>query len=370
MYKLSILFVLLISSIFTFEAKAFPNMVRHGYTTCLTCHYNASGGGSLTSYGKYIAGETLGTFNTSETAMGWLKKPAEYEDRNKSLADSYVIAFLGRAVQYQFESDKLKRTDRRFMQADLEGAVDYKDWVALLTTGPRLDSKAPGQEDSDFYVRRWYVGRQTLNYSIKGGKFFPEYGLNLPNHNVVTRKGLFFNHDQEPETIQASYFTQTFDFTVAKVKGTRGTGLTDMNGYASTLAYKSGSSRWGISQLKVTDSPKVSKATSIFGSIGYGEFGYTLFEVAKKEIVNARNNQTKTNLGYVESGWELYKGVIPFINWEFTRNETQETTSHSPGAGIQFTPWTHTELFTQFQKIYAPGIENGYGVYTMLNVYF
>jgi hypothetical protein len=366
-------FIVLISFLFFIinsqNVQAFPNMVRHGYTTCVTCHYNASGGGSLTSYGKYIAGETLGTFNNSETALPWLTKPAEYEDKNKEFGQSYVVAFMGRGVQYQFDTDTLKRVDRRFMQADLEGAIDYKDWVALLTVGPRLDSKADGQEDTDLFVRRWYVGRQELNYSIKAGQFFPEYGIYLPNHNAATRRRLFFNHDQEPHTIQASYFTPSFDFTVARLSGRRGTVIANQNGYSSTVAYKSGSSRFGVSMLKVTDDPKISQSTSFYGTLGYGTYGYTLFEVAKKQITNIRENKTENTLGYVESGWEVYNGVIPFVNWEFDRNDTAETLYHAPGIGLQFTPWTHTELWTQYARTYTPG-SNGYSIYTMLNVYF
>jgi hypothetical protein len=357
MRKLIFVFVLLLTSLHSYQVKAFPNMVRHGYTTCITCHYNASGGGSLTSYGKYIAGETLGTFNNYETALGWLKKPAEYGERNKSLADSYVLAFLGRVVQYQFETESTKgdqkRRDLKVMQADLEAAVDYNDWVALITGGPRVASSIEGEEEnSDLFIRRWYVGHQAINHSIKAGKFFPEYGINLPNHNNVTRKELFFNHNQEPMTVQASYYTPSFDVNVSLIKGNKGTILDETQGYVSTIAYKQGSSRFGVSHLKATDSPRVEQSTSLFGTVGYGEFGYTLFEGAKKTKVSNRNTETVKYIGYVESGWEVKNGVIPFLNWEFVKDETAEVTSHSPGVGLQFTPWTHFELVTQYQRLF------------------
>jgi len=368
---IKILVPLIISVFFLSEkAQAFPNMVRHGYTTCVTCHYNASGGGSLTSYGKYIAGETMGTFNNSETAMRWLTKPTDYEDRNDVKNKSYVVAFLGRANQAKFSTPQLVRSDIKMMQADLEGAFDYNTWTGLITLGPRLDSaQEPDESKNDFFVRRFYVGKQALNYSIKAGKFFPEYGLNLPNHNVATRKGLFFNHNQETTTYQASYFTQTFDITAARLQGTRATLFEDMTGYSGTLAYKRGSNRVGISQIRMSNNDRKSQATSLFGQFGYGGHGYTLAEVAQKKLVNARGRETQTNVGYFENGWEFYRGIIPNLNWEFTDNTTTDSVSHAPGLGLQFLPWTHVELTTQYSRTYTP-VGNGYLVYTMLNIYF
>ena len=76
---------------FSGKSHAFPNMVRHGYTSCITCHFNASGGGILRSYGKFVAGEMLGVLNTSENALPWIKAPKDNE--------IYSLSFLGRTVQ-------------------------------------------------------------------------------------------------------------------------------------------------------------------------------------------------------------------------------------------------------------------------------
>ena len=346
------------------EAMAFPNMVRHGYTTCVTCHFNTSGGGSLRSYGKFVAGETMGVFNSSESALPWIKKPVEDE--------VYAISYMGRMVQTLFDTPQLRRGDLRKMQSDIEAAIEYETWTALMTAGPRLDSAIEGEQSkSQLFIRRFYAGKQAMNYSVKVGKFFPEYGINLPNHNIPTRKGLFFNHNLEPWILQGSYFTPTFDFTAAHIRGVKNTTYEGQVGYSGTIAYKTGSMRFGVSRLYwwLPESPKESGSTSLFGTIGYESKGYTLLEVAKKKVTNLRGHDSESKLGYLESGWEVYKGLIPYINWEYTRNITTQAYASSPGVGIQMGPATHFELIGQIAKLYTDS-GNGYSVYSMLNVYF
>lgn len=346
------------------EAFAFPNMIRHGYTTCVTCHFNASGGGSLRSYGKFVAGETLGVLNTSENALPWIVAPKEEE--------IYSVSFLGRTVQAMFDTPQLKRADFIKMQADLEGSVEYKTWVAQVTVGPRLDSAlVPEQKKTDFFLRRYYVGKQDMNYSVKVGKFFPEYGLNVPNHNVPTRKGLFFNHNQEPLIAQASYFTTSFGYNLAYLKGSDLTQLQDMKGYSGTLDYKMESMRLGISRIsmKQSDSDRESSSTSLFGTMGYLGLGYTMMEVGRKELTNPLGRETKLNVGYLESGYEVYKGFIPYFFWEYSNNVTTKSLVHSPGLGVQLGPITHVEIIAQISKLFAT-TGDGYSVFSMFNVYF
>src|SRR5665213_92015 len=40
-------------------AMAFPEMIRHGYVNCTSCHVSPSGGGVLTQYGRQLSGDLL-----------------------------------------------------------------------------------------------------------------------------------------------------------------------------------------------------------------------------------------------------------------------------------------------------------------------
>lgn len=370
-------FILLgaLSTLFFDRAYAFPNMIRHGYTTCLTCHYNASGGGTLRDYGKYVAGETMGFLNTSDSALGWIKK-LPGDQTGVVEPERYSVSFLGRTVQYLFDLPQQKTAELKKMQADVEAAFDINTWIGLITAGPRLDSVNIGPKTdstttkTDIFLRRYFVGKQDLNYSVKIGKFFPEYGINLPNHNVPTRKSMFFNHNQEPYALQASYFTTTFDYTLAYIRGTRESSFANKKGASGTLAYKNESSRFGVSSiLYKAEGLAKDSGTSLFATIGYGGLGYTMFEVARKNQTNTAGKVTSNNYAYLESGWELSKGLIPFFAWQYSNNVTTHYYDHRPTIGVQFAPITHFEVIAQAAKLYTTQ-GNGYSLYSMFNVYF
>lgn len=361
---LRLIFFIFAASVAEQKVLAYPSMVRHGYTTCITCHFNASGGGNLRAYGKYVAGEVMGYKNDSGSAWQWMKKPEEDE--------RFLIGFFGRTAQTYFENEQVRRADFRKMQADIEVSFDYKEYVATATFGPRLDSaNQDSQYSSDMFVRRFYVGKQQKNYSVKAGLFFPEYGLNMPNHNLPTRKGLFFNHNQEPWTAQASYFTPTFDYTVAYLEGAFQTQAEDMFGYSGTIAYKTGAARYGVSAIQFThpDSDRTNSSLSAFATVGYQNVGYTLVEIASKSVVNALGVSTDSMLGFIESGWEIRKGVVPYFIYEFTKNVTSDTLNHAPGVGIQFGPVTHIEIMAQASRTLSP-VGDGYALFSMFNFYF
>src|SRR5687767_247184 len=42
-------------------AHAYPWMIRHHYSACSTCHYDPSGAGAITAYGRAVADAVLRT---------------------------------------------------------------------------------------------------------------------------------------------------------------------------------------------------------------------------------------------------------------------------------------------------------------------
>lgn len=341
-------------------------MVKHGYTTCVTCHYDPSGGGALKSYGKFVAGELLGAFNTSENALPWLVKPTE---------DAHFIAsFLSRGVQSYVNTPRVQRADFRKMQADIEGGYTYNEWLGLAAIGPRLDSLSDGQNKSDIIVRRYFAGYMSLNFAVRAGKFFPEYGINYYNHNIPTRKGLYFDHNQEPNTLQASYFSDAgFDAHLALLKGNKETKLDGKKGFSSTLTYSAGTTRSGISHMNMRDSSSRTNSSGAYSQIGYLKKGYTLVEVDRKETVNIKGHRTTENLGFIESGWEVIHAVNAFVSVEYSSNLTTKVVMKTPYIGLQIHPITHTEIIAQLGKTYATvsgKTESGIAAFAMFNVYF
>src|SRR5262245_59529848 len=91
----------------------YPGSVRWGYANCSTCHYNVSGGGVLTPYGRQLSRELLST------------KGGEAEPRFAYGLSTPEWLALGGDFMALVSSHPDPVSSSRFevMQADLEAAV-------------------------------------------------------------------------------------------------------------------------------------------------------------------------------------------------------------------------------------------------------
>jgi hypothetical protein len=351
---------------------AYPTLTRKGYTSCSTCHYNPSGGGALTSYGKYIAKEVYGTFNDSSNAARFIIEP-NYEVG--TFEEPRVVAtVMARAVQTYIDTPQIRRKQVRSMQFDFEGGYAHDGWQLLGAVGPRLDSAIEGKNTKrTLDWRRYWAGRVTQEYAVRVGRFMPEYGIYHPHHNIPTRKGLFFNHNEEPEIVQATKFSDTFDFTLGYLRGRKETQLVDKKGYVANVAYKTGMARYGISRIDTKDGKATAGANGAFAQFGFAGHFYTLAEVDRKVVVSNSGKESKDDVGYLEIGNEIYKGVSPYFALEYKKSFTYNYNVKTPSIGLQLHPLTHTEVVMQAGRILTqlPGeTQASTQAFLMVNTYF
>ena len=353
-------------------ASAYPTLTRKGYTSCSTCHYNPSGGGALTSYGKYISKEVYGTFNDSSNAAKFIIEP-NYEVG--TFEEPKIVAMvMARAVQTYIDTPQITRKQVRSMQFDFEGGFAHDGWQLLGAVGPRLDSAIQGKNTKKTLDwRRYWAGRVTQDYAVRVGRFMPEFGIYHPHHNIPTRKGLFFNHNEEPEIAQATKFTDTFDFTLGYLRGRKDTQLVDKKGYVANVAYKTGMARYGVSRLETKGDGATAGANGAFAQFGFGGHFYTLAEVDRKLLTDAKGKETKDDVGYLEIGNEIYKGVSPYFALEYKKNYRYAYNVKTPSLGLQMHPLTHTEVVLQAGKVFTelPGDKQiSTQAFVMVNTYF
>lgn len=361
---------------FSKVSHSFPFMVKHGYTTCISCHFSPSGGGLLNSYGKFVAGELFGRYNTSEDALRWLTEPEEDKFFNAGV-------FLRTAQSDRKFSNGTQKFAPQWMQGDLEVVLSKGIYFAEASGGFRGSSKAQSQNESDLFLRTFYVGARDASFSIRAGRFFPEFGVRSPNHNIPTRKYLFWNHNDEPYLVQASKLSPEWDFTAAWMKGPEETKkfpntLEGKSGYLATVAYKTGHSRSGVSTMEMSDDKGKSKATSIFTTLGYNDHMYVLAELAKKnEINDAAASDAQSWLTTIEWGYEVSKGIFPYLGYEAVYSRTTaggvegvEAGTYSYPIGLKFYPYTHFEMVAQYANMKSTsGAATDFGI-LMLNMYF
>jgi hypothetical protein len=362
--------------LFSSPSHAFPTMVSHGYTTCLTCHHSPSGGGMLTNYGKFIAGELLGTFNDSSTALPWLRNPdyeQGFEAKFFAAKPELLLGAQGRVVQTEFESEEIKRGDFRLMQLDLETGVSFGKFYGVVQAGVRGASATSEQREHDLNVRQWYVGARDITYAFRVGRFFPEFGIRHPNHNLPTRKGMFFNHNEEPDLAQLSLFFTNVDFTLGFLKGAEKTGLANKSGTTGTVTVRTAHTRTGISHLYARESGAAVEGFSAFTAIGFLEKGHVLAESGFKQLMPEKRNVERTVLGFVEAGWEFYHGITLYSGYQHTYVEKSASLARSIPVGLRMFPITHFQLDLEASRQFfdiGGKASTGHSLFAMLHFYF
>lgn len=373
MYKFIV--VLSALTLMGLESYAFPTMVKHGYTTCMTCHYSPSGAGALTNYGKFIAGELFGRYNDSSDALPWLRTPTTDDKFEKKFFSSNIDWILGhqaRVTQSYWDKPTVKYGNPHLMQFDIEAGLGLNQFFAVMQVG-FLGAYGTfiGKNASDLEVRQYYAGARDINYAFRVGKFFPEFGIRHPNHNLPTRKGLFFNHNEEPNLAQLSYFFLNADLNIGYLEGVRGA-LKDLKGTVATVTVRTDHTRSGISHIKASKDSKSEEATSVFTAVGYEEKGYTLAEYALRTTKNG-SIRTNKQVAFVETGWEITKGLIPYLGYQRTKLDGVKYATEYMPVGIKFYPYTHLEMNAEFGKLFLDegGTKgNGYAGFAMVHWYF
>lgn len=216
--------LLLLLAIWPVSAHAFPEFVRHGYTNCVTCHASPTGGGLLTEYGRAISKELL-----SHGSFFWENRmelpPAEDKSEQPmngtvELPRGLSIGGDARALQLIDDNPKETRGQFVFMQADLEAALSDGQRLSIDGTIGRAE---PAANDPRNKLGDWLVSRRHWlslklgpaeaidRFQVRFGRFYPAYGINIPEHTAVTRQQLGFDQQQESYNAELAYVTDTWN---------------------------------------------------------------------------------------------------------------------------------------------------------------
>ncbi len=318
-------------------AMAYPENVRLGYTGCGSCHVSPTGGGALTNYGRTTA-EELSSFapEGSGRLFGTLSTP-----------DAVAVGGDARYVRV-----KAGEYQRQFaMQNDFELALHLSPevWVdaALGIYGPERARE----------VRRNYVfWSPSENYSVRVGKFFPAYGIMMPDHTLATRGGLGFGEGQETYNAELSVHSKAGDITLTPtwgvdehVRGAEADGYRfstgDTGATARATAYIGDSSTVGVSGRYQRLSGALDTMTyGAFGTAGMTRDTYAMCEVDYQ----ANSDQARKLVSYTEIGSEVVRGVHPQLTHEATFNYAAQP-DHKLGVNLQLLPFVHWEFLSKSQ---------------------
>jgi hypothetical protein len=354
--------ILLLLFLIPVPAKAFPEMVRHHYTHCTTCHVSPAGGGLMTTYGRSLSKELLSRWAyegeenilhgaiKKEAILGWLNGSREHIGFN--------IGGDLRFLQRYTNSKTLEQARFFPMQRELEAAFRIYDITVVSTFGPQYHAQAP----DDFDARRIYVMYQPIDgLSIRHGRFMPIFGIMAPDHYAAFKRGLRFDQGQERNTTELHYIRDNWDLTASYAESPQSLAnnlkekaTSAQYNYTIADTYKIGVSYWN-------GDFETSKRSifAVHSVLGFTPDWYLLSEVDYQ--VQALSDGPQKGLYYFgKLGWEFTRGVHLIVQLDGSQSNlvAKNSKTNAYGLGINFYPRPHFEVQSLWSRATIRAINN------------
>ena len=328
-------------------AWSFPDLVRHGYANCIACHVSPSGGGVLTDYGRSISKELLsmGGFDGEERAAYFINQPSWLK-----LGGDY------RSIQTYLNTSTQK--DARYfpMQTDVEAAVHVSKMDLVATAGVQAGPKNTPKLGQFLSRRHYFTIHPRDNFTVRGGKFQPQFGLNGPNHTIVTERNLGWDQGSETYNFEMAFLGEKFDFFMTAIGGRPDdpkidgeSGLALSSSYFLYDRFKIGASAMHGEQ-NVTSRD----VAGVFGILGFTKHIYVLSEIDYQWKRGTYNTalESKGLASYQQLNVEPIQGLHFYFVHQLSYLDFGQTTTRadSYGWGFQIFPRPHFEFNGELRK--------------------
>lgn len=223
-------------------------MIGSGYASCKACHYDSSGGGPLTDYGRTIAEEHLSTWSRAKEGEAFY-----------GLFSLNPLGVAGdfRTLFQRYEDDQVRLTQSFPMQREVSLTFDPSKNVSFVGSAGLY-----GPDAKDVEYRRYYGKVALKSLGLRAGRFLPAFGLNIPDHTKGIKE--LFSQGKESLNFEVSLTTKYVELFATRIAGSNSGVVTgnrptviqrdDRNGYAyrATLNPKKGL-QFGVSYASLTD---------------------------------------------------------------------------------------------------------------------
>lgn len=349
--KSGLLFLILLLGVE--KLSAFPQLIRHGYTSCNTCHLSPRGGGVMTDYGRALSKELLSSWSY-DGEENWHFGALNNETFPKGLLLGGDI----RAVQSHIKTPQMTRG--RF--------IKMQEQVELAYRMERIAMSVSGASDTTEKSRPWYLpqyyllGQLSQEISVRVGRFLPRFGLAMPDHILSTRGPLGFGYQKERDTVEMFYQKEKWDLSLATTFN-KTKDHSDAQGLYGQVSWSLGSrDRWGISFEHRSPQKQNLESYSFFGQWGLTEKIYLLTDTVWQKRQQGGGEEGVYH--FAQLGFEMEKGFHLLILEDFQKNKISapNLSQNQYGVGVAFYPRPHWEFqafWTRKRELNRGRGENG-----------
>lgn len=333
------LFVFVVVVLASLTVRAYPEMVRHGYVNCLACHTSPHGADMLSMYGRELGKELLSRNDSIFKSPDSEKKYLEIET-----PEWLNVGASARFLQAFSESSVASKGQFIIMQIDIDALMKlFEEKVKLYASIGRFEPSKPDAKWNDFiytprvwlqYQENW--GGSKVSY-LRAGRFFPAYGIQIPEHNFVTRKGLGFNPGQERVALEATWNDENYQFSgTILFQRARFNEYDPEKGYILQASKVFGkNSRAGLNIYRSTlaqESVETKQSfEGVYALIGWNEKITTLIQADR---LHADTGETGF-LDLFKLSYEWLTGVQVSVFQQYMNTDTQKTDPHLESYGLE-----------------------------------
>jgi hypothetical protein len=344
-------------------AWSYANFVAYGYTSCLTCHYNALGGGPLTDYGRAVSavavsGRLIYSATTTDEKLGEM---SNFYFGKWNGGTWFRPSINVRGLRYTTDVFKSNKVSRNIlMQAEGNIVLKFLKNDKLVFSGsyghvPDYGSstKKPGEkEEKNLISREHYIQVAPNSFArFYLGFLDKAYGLRIPDHIAYSRKSTGLSENDQ------SHGFITHVTPLKKWELTMGVFLGSLfqekdlrqKGYSFTTEYEPAAKlRLGASAISSTNKYLKIFMNSFHFRVGFGEGASIISELGQisKLPINSDVAKTMGVYNFTQAQLQLRRGLNMLTTYEYYRSNILKavTTNYRLGLGFQYFPIQRIEF--------------------------
>jgi hypothetical protein len=361
-------------SFWSSEARAYPQYIGYGYSSCLTCHYSPAGGGPLTDYGRAVAATTLSgrpPFISSVTTDDDLAEHSGFFGKVESSPDWLRLqaGYWGMWMVNSLENQPQKTWIN--MQAEGNAVIQFFDDHRLYFVGNAGYIPPPLELPPDMigtvskFISRAHYGAYRFNFDdshslgVYVGFMDPVFGIHVPDHEAFLRSETFLNQNDQTHAVLLHYSAPQWEGFLQGMLGNlyqdptvQQKGVSGEMEYEIVENFRLGGSGW------YTDSDyRRREMGAIHARIGYPEGNAILAQlglIGDKPVTE--DGQTQ-GYGFLQTSYRLARGLNLLGTFEFFIDGAFQTAPRTfrYGPSLQYLPFQRLELRTDLQATHETG---------------
>lgn len=351
----------------------YPNFISYGYKSCLTCHFNGNGGGSLNDYGRAVFASELTSRKFTDKTGDQLAEESGFFG-SKELPWWIRPGIKYRGLWLVSDAGGARQANRWInMQGDLDLVLHYnkKNTISFISnfgyqpTPRRFQSSnetpPPNWSSRRHYVR-WIKDKGLIFYA---GLLDKTYGIRHADHTAVNRGLIGLGQSDQSHGLVVQRATDKFDVSgnifmgnLSQDKELRQMGFAATGEYFLDKAFTAGGS-----VLLSENDFKAEKRAAFHSRLGFAKGKGFLFELGVYDNMS-KTTVDKSNRGYynfLQGLISINQGYNFLTSFQSFKPEISSSTgseTNSLAMGFLMFPLKKTEVRVELVNVRSIAQEN------------